>query len=158
MATPLFCAHNACQVAHLICTTTAPSLSPMKQLIRTPRTSKRGSIRVSRGNHPPRSFPTGCKASRSTPCMETVLTPKAERIIAVIVGAISLTTVAVTPWPTIDELLGISPPPNTSASDGVHLLHKPYDPGTRVTKADSKPPADLLQKTPMPSVRSALFY
>ena len=90
--------------------------------------------------------------------MESVLTPKAERIIAVIVGAISLTTVAVTPWPTIDELLGISPPPNTSASDGVHLLHKPYDPGTRVTKADSKPPADLLQKTPMPSVRSALFY
>ena len=43
--------------------------------------------------------------------MESVLTPKAERIIAVIVGAISLTTVAVTPWPTIDELLGIPTPP-----------------------------------------------
>lgn len=90
--------------------------------------------------------------------MESVLTPKAERIIAVIVGAISLTTVAVTPWPTIDELLGIPTPPNTSDADGVHLLHKPYDPGSRITQAESKPPADLLQKTPLPSVRSAFFY
>ena len=89
--------------------------------------------------------------------MESVLTPKAERIIAVIVGAISLTTVAVTPWPTIDELLGIPTPPNTSDADGVHLLHKPYDPGPRVSKADAKSRADLLQKTPMPSVRSAIF-
>ena len=48
VATPLFCAHTACQVAHLTCTTTAPSPSPMKQSIRTPRTSKRGSIKVSR--------------------------------------------------------------------------------------------------------------
>ena len=60
--------------------------------------------------------------------MESVLTPKAERIIAVIVGAISLATVAVTPWPTIDELLRYSNTWNTSDADGVHLLHKPYDP------------------------------
>lgn len=90
--------------------------------------------------------------------MDSVLAPKAERIIAVIVGAISLTTVAVTPWPTIDELLGIPTPPNTSDPDGVHLLHKPYDPGSRVTKADQRPQGDLLQKTGMPSVRPALFY
>lgn len=90
--------------------------------------------------------------------MESVLTPKAERIIAVIVGAISLTTLAVTPWPTIDELLGIPTPPNTSDADGVHLLHKPYDPGPRVTKADQIPQGDLFQKTPVPSMRSALFY
>ena len=90
--------------------------------------------------------------------MESVLTPKAERIIAVIVGAVSLATIAATPWPTIDELLGISPPQTTTDADGVHLLHKPYDPGSRVTQADSEPPADLLQKTPLPSVRAALFY
>ena len=90
--------------------------------------------------------------------MESVLTPKAERIIAVIVGAISLTTVAVTPWPTIDELLGIPTPPNTSDADGVHLLHKPYDPGPGISQADQMPEGDLLQKTQMPSVRSALFY
>ena len=82
--------------------------------------------------------------------MESVLTPKAERIIAVIVGAISLTTVAVTPWPTIDELLGIPTPPNTSDADGVHLLHKPYDPGSRITQADSQPSRDLPQETRMP--------
>ena len=76
--------------------------------------------------------------------MESVLTPKAERIIAVIVGAISLTTVAVTPWPTIDELLGIPTPPNTSDADGVPFLHKPYDPGPRVSKADAKSRACLL--------------
>tara|TARA_B100000035_G_scaffold168311_1_gene143614 strand:- start:46 stop:294 length:249 start_codon:yes stop_codon:yes gene_type:complete len=82
--------------------------------------------------------------------MESVLTPKAERIIAVIVGAISLTTVAVTPWPTIDELLGIPTPPNTSDADGVHLLHKPYDPGSRITQAHSKPSRDLPQETRVP--------
>ncbi|HCA35886.1 MAG TPA: hypothetical protein DEP13_04500 [Gammaproteobacteria bacterium] len=89
--------------------------------------------------------------------METLLTPKAERIIAAIVGAITLTTLAVTPWPTIDELLGIPTPPKTSDADGVHLLHKPYDPGPRITQAKSQPPADLLQKTSMPSVQSTFF-
>ena len=77
--------------------------------------------------------------------MESVMSPTAERLFGGFVIAATAATLLLTPWPTIDELLGIQTPPEQLKTNGVHLLHLTDHERYRITQTRSQQRADLPQ-------------